>query len=227
MAGAPHPPIVGCRDLTQCGMARPIIAENPPIINVFVGGNGAKIANRFMAVVNSFSKIAFNCGIHRRRTDRFTLLAEFREQSCARHHRELSRPIQGVARDAQISRKSRGVMVLLSPMLCRLEPRRSVVLRVTPAQINMALSRMELFMKRVYLAAVIAVFVAPSIAYQLFMLGLPGSAIPGLFVNLRSGVRRTLNRLKRLIAVRIAAAVARRRRRAAISQKFLKHPSQT
>ena len=82
------------------------------------------MANRFMAAVNSFSEIAFNCGIHRWKTDRFTLLAEFREQSCTRHHRELSRPIQGVARDARISRKSRGVVVLLSPMLCRLEPRR-------------------------------------------------------------------------------------------------------
>jgi hypothetical protein len=89
-------------------MARPIIAENPPIINVFVGGNGAKIANRFMAVVNSFSKIAFNCLIHRWKTDRFTLLAEFREQSCARHHRELSRPIRGGARCSNQQKISRG-----------------------------------------------------------------------------------------------------------------------
>jgi uncharacterized protein YjiS (DUF1127 family) len=77
---------------------------------------------------------------------------------------------------------------------------------------------MELFMKRVYLAAAISVIIASSIAYQLLMLGSPGSTTPGLFVSLRSGMRRTLNRMKRFIAVRIAAALARRQRRAAISQ---------
>jgi uncharacterized protein YjiS (DUF1127 family) len=79
-----------------------------------------------------------------------------------------------------------------------------------------ALSRMELFMKRVYLATVIAVIIASSIAYQLLMAGSVGSATPGLLVSLRSGMRATLNRLKRLIAYRIAVALARRQRRAAI-----------
>jgi uncharacterized protein YjiS (DUF1127 family) len=77
---------------------------------------------------------------------------------------------------------------------------------------------MELFMKRVYLATVIAVIIASSIAYQLLTAGSVGSATPGLLVSLRSGMRATLNRLKRLIAYRIAAALARRQRRAAISE---------
>jgi uncharacterized protein YjiS (DUF1127 family) len=77
---------------------------------------------------------------------------------------------------------------------------------------------MELFMKRVYLAAVIAVIIASSIAYQLLMAGSVGSAAPGLLVSLRSGMRATLNRLRRLIAYRIAAARARRQRRATISK---------
>jgi uncharacterized protein YjiS (DUF1127 family) len=77
---------------------------------------------------------------------------------------------------------------------------------------------MELFMKRVYLATVIAVIIASSITYQLLMAGSIGSATPGLLVSLRSGMRATLNRLRRLIRYRIAAARARRQRRATISE---------
>jgi RimJ/RimL family protein N-acetyltransferase len=37
--------------------------------------------NRFMGAVNNFSKIALDCLIHRRKSDRFTLVAEIRRQS--------------------------------------------------------------------------------------------------------------------------------------------------
>jgi RimJ/RimL family protein N-acetyltransferase len=37
--------------------------------------------NRFMGVVNNFSKIAIDCLIHRWKADRFTLVAEIRQQS--------------------------------------------------------------------------------------------------------------------------------------------------
>jgi uncharacterized protein YjiS (DUF1127 family) len=75
---------------------------------------------------------------------------------------------------------------------------------------------MELFMKRVYLATIIAVIIASSMAYHLFMASSLGSTVP--FASLRSGLRRTVNRLKRFIADRIAAAAAHRQRRGAISE---------
>jgi GNAT superfamily N-acetyltransferase len=44
--------------------------------------SGASQYNRFMGSVGNFSRIAFECLVHGCRAERFTLVAELREQSC-------------------------------------------------------------------------------------------------------------------------------------------------
>jgi uncharacterized protein YjiS (DUF1127 family) len=75
---------------------------------------------------------------------------------------------------------------------------------------------MELFMKRVYLATAIAIVVTTSIASHVLTVGVLGPAAPGLLTGLKSGARGLFGRLWSLVSDCIAAARARRERRAAL-----------
>jgi uncharacterized protein YjiS (DUF1127 family) len=75
---------------------------------------------------------------------------------------------------------------------------------------------MELLMKKVYLATVIAMVVTTSIASHVLAVGALGPATPEFLVGLRSGACGLLGRLRSFISDRIAAIRAHRERRAAI-----------
>jgi uncharacterized protein YjiS (DUF1127 family) len=83
---------------------------------------------------------------------------------------------------------------------------------------------LELFMKKFYLATLIAVIVTTSIASHLLMVGALGPSTSGLRVNLRSGIAGFFRRIgrrfrrlsSRLLAGGIAAMLEYRERRATI-----------
>jgi uncharacterized protein YjiS (DUF1127 family) len=75
---------------------------------------------------------------------------------------------------------------------------------------------MELLMKKIYLATVIAAIVTTSIASYLLAVGVLEPATPGVFSRLRSCVSRFFVGLKGLLDDWTAAALARRERQAAI-----------
>jgi uncharacterized protein YjiS (DUF1127 family) len=76
---------------------------------------------------------------------------------------------------------------------------------------------MELFMKKVYLATVIAMVITTSIASHVLAVGALGPAAPGFLVGLRSGAGGMFSRLRNFIGDCIAALRAHCERRAAIS----------
>jgi uncharacterized protein YjiS (DUF1127 family) len=79
---------------------------------------------------------------------------------------------------------------------------------------------LELFMKKFYLATLIAVIVTTSIASHLLMVGVLGPSTAALRLDLRSGVagffRRIGSRFRRLLAGWIGAVLEYRERRATI-----------
>jgi uncharacterized protein YjiS (DUF1127 family) len=76
---------------------------------------------------------------------------------------------------------------------------------------------MELFMKKVYLATVIAMVVTTSIASHVLAVGALGPAAPGFLVGLRSRASGVFSRLRRFVGNCIAVIRAERERRAAIT----------
>jgi len=74
---------------------------------------------------------------------------------------------------------------------------------------------MEPFMKRVYLATVIAIIITSSIASHVLVVGALGSTTPGLLMRLRSGAGEFLRRLRSFFNAGIAVLRAHRQCRAA------------